>query len=743
MTHSQTQGAAGAETMTAVQSLDLRDLHAANIARQAEWCPDQVPDLSFRGNELGGECGEAQNVIKKLERERQGWRGSRATKDDLADELADLVICADLCAVTAEIDLGAAVRRKFNATSEKQGLSVFLPLPALASPRADSVERTAGEVLKEACKPWEHYTGEPPDDGSPLSGVFVAGMVYTERLLAKLLDVTHYEGGDGSEDFDSDATQTLRNILAGAGLWDKDENTAADIQDLREEVAYWRADLAARLWSLRALYTTARARGKSGRAIDLGNLIRAALHSFRDAEASEWHDRCEICGEFILPGEAQASDDEISGHARCLTEDGVGYIHSHGREDLAEQVKKSEALLGEPWTFAPGTVDLVTPAQPAGAVPDSLRAAFEAAELHECWVNGDTADVMTNPYGHCGNFDQIVARCATGDLWRKRAVAIAESLNFVRSLLASHPAGQSAGSGAGTDALVDRFALALKAKLRAAEAKYGWQSGWLKTNWQAECQQGLVRHVGKGDPLDVAAYAAFCWYHGWPTTSRRSTELVTGAVIPTAGAIAAYAARYPDGSLQESSDNAIERWNRVAVAACLAEMPAPDSTRTGDEGTEEAVTKAAERAVEQLENAASGGLFHCEADREEAVEIITEALWSSPLAARPEAPSDAGWRETFETIAQWCEDTFGPITPERIVSRAGEEMDELLAEPTRVEEAADVLICLARYPGLWAAVERKMKVNRGRKWRLMGDGTGYHIKPTPPSDPAPSGQAEG
>lgn len=84
----------------------------------------------------------------------------------------------------------------------------------------------ARTVMTEACKPWEHYTGEPPDDGSPLSGVFVAGMVYTERLLAKLLDVTHYEGGDGSEDFDNDATQTLRNILTGAGLWDSDENRA-------------------------------------------------------------------------------------------------------------------------------------------------------------------------------------------------------------------------------------------------------------------------------------------------------------------------------------------------------------------------------------------------------------------------------------------------------------------------------------------------------------------------------------
>ena len=53
MSHT-TQGADGAETKTAGETLDLRDLHAANIARQAEWCPDQVPYLSFRGNELGG-----------------------------------------------------------------------------------------------------------------------------------------------------------------------------------------------------------------------------------------------------------------------------------------------------------------------------------------------------------------------------------------------------------------------------------------------------------------------------------------------------------------------------------------------------------------------------------------------------------------------------------------------------------------------------------------------------------------
>lgn len=99
-------------------------LREANAARQEAWCRggDPAPGLAFRGVELAGEVGEALNVIKKLERERRGWRGSRASLDDLADELADVIICADLAALAAGIDLDAAVVRKFNATSEKVGL---------------------------------------------------------------------------------------------------------------------------------------------------------------------------------------------------------------------------------------------------------------------------------------------------------------------------------------------------------------------------------------------------------------------------------------------------------------------------------------------------------------------------------------------------------------------------------------------------------------------------------------------
>ncbi len=110
--------------------LSIADLQRAHVERQEEWCPDQKPDLSFRGNELGGECGEAQNVIKKLERERHGWRGSRDTVEHLAEELGDVIHCAVLCAITAGIDLEPAVISKFNGTSEKNGLSTFLATPA-------------------------------------------------------------------------------------------------------------------------------------------------------------------------------------------------------------------------------------------------------------------------------------------------------------------------------------------------------------------------------------------------------------------------------------------------------------------------------------------------------------------------------------------------------------------------------------------------------------------------------------
>lgn len=101
-------------------------LRAANDARQTIWDNGTKLDLAYRANELAGETGEACNVAKKIECERRGLRGSRASIEQLADELADVVICADLVARTEGIDLDAAIVRKFNNTSCNQGFDIFM-----------------------------------------------------------------------------------------------------------------------------------------------------------------------------------------------------------------------------------------------------------------------------------------------------------------------------------------------------------------------------------------------------------------------------------------------------------------------------------------------------------------------------------------------------------------------------------------------------------------------------------------
>ena len=107
--------------------IDFARLRDANVRRDAIWDPEKKLSLSFRGNELAGETGEACNCLKKLDRERLGLKGSRTTLEALGEELADIIICTDLAAMAAGIpDLWEEVRKKFNATSEKQGFDVRL-----------------------------------------------------------------------------------------------------------------------------------------------------------------------------------------------------------------------------------------------------------------------------------------------------------------------------------------------------------------------------------------------------------------------------------------------------------------------------------------------------------------------------------------------------------------------------------------------------------------------------------------
>lgn len=113
-----------------IRHIDFRfaELRAANLTRQKEWDGDNAFSALYFSNALAGEVGEAANVVKKLERQSLGLRGSVASVSDLADELADVIIYADLLAARVGIDLGKAVITKFNATSNKYNLKTKIDI---------------------------------------------------------------------------------------------------------------------------------------------------------------------------------------------------------------------------------------------------------------------------------------------------------------------------------------------------------------------------------------------------------------------------------------------------------------------------------------------------------------------------------------------------------------------------------------------------------------------------------------
>lgn len=126
----------------------LTALRLANEIREKEWDPNSAITLAYRGNELAGEVGEACNIIKKIERERIGIRGTRASLKELAEELADVIICADLVAMHEGINLEEAVINKFNNTSEKYNLETRMPANEWAIKRKQELSISLKEIKK-------------------------------------------------------------------------------------------------------------------------------------------------------------------------------------------------------------------------------------------------------------------------------------------------------------------------------------------------------------------------------------------------------------------------------------------------------------------------------------------------------------------------------------------------------------------------------------------------------------------
>ncbi|WP_085902135.1 dATP/dGTP pyrophosphohydrolase domain-containing protein [Kiloniella majae] len=95
--------------------------------------------------------------------------------------------------------------------------------------------------------------------------------------------------------------------------------------------------------------------------------------------------------------------------------------------------------------------------------------------------------------------------------------------------------------------------------------------------------------------------------------------------------------------------------------------------------------------------------------------------------------------ETQATICDWAEETFGPVkNPNDLLKRAlleTTELSEAIEENNIKEigkETADVVILLYRLLDQYGLdlnkeINEKMTINRARKWKSKGDGTGSHI----------------
>ena len=113
--------------------LTFRELRDVSASRCARWHPVSAWSLSDWGVAMGGEAGEALNVIKKLNRIRDGIVGNKGLTEEallhkLAEELADTVIYADLLATAAGIDLEGVIVKKFNKVSEENNFPERLEL---------------------------------------------------------------------------------------------------------------------------------------------------------------------------------------------------------------------------------------------------------------------------------------------------------------------------------------------------------------------------------------------------------------------------------------------------------------------------------------------------------------------------------------------------------------------------------------------------------------------------------------
>ncbi len=105
----------------------LYEISEKNLSRALRWHPQGLSSwsLSDWSVALSGEVGELCNVVKKLNRVRDGLQQKAVDEaklhEMLADEIGDVFAYLDLVAQAAGLNLEDCIRNKFNKISEREG----------------------------------------------------------------------------------------------------------------------------------------------------------------------------------------------------------------------------------------------------------------------------------------------------------------------------------------------------------------------------------------------------------------------------------------------------------------------------------------------------------------------------------------------------------------------------------------------------------------------------------------------
>jgi NTP pyrophosphatase (non-canonical NTP hydrolase) len=104
-----------------------------------------------------------------------------------------------------------------------------------------------------------------------------------------------------------------------------------------------------------------------------------------------------------------------------------------------------------------------------------------------------------------------------------------------------------------------------------------------------------------------------------------------------------------------------------------------------------------------------------------------------PCCDGEESPPAVDVRQMQASIHQWAETTFPGRPVHSALVKLFEEIGEVIKEPSKEEEWADVMILwldLAAMHGvdIAGAVMRKMQINRQRRWAVDANGLMSHVK---------------